>query len=165
MTDLRLTDPSTQFKGIEHATRFLVEATRELAPDLDLDSGRIESLTRESFRSSTLEAAGFHHLEDGPQADRFLFTVTRDDGSQIFIGIGKVSSGNPWEVMHASLPGAMDMRKPMTVVYEYDGQGKITEFAAGHAPNEYTGEHGTPEALLPHLRSSFGTSISTDEIG
>jgi hypothetical protein len=121
--------------------------------------GKVE---RESFQSETFRAAGFHTLPDRyGTSDRSLYTVKGEGGSITFVVTGKVSSDNPFEVMHASLSGVLDLRKDMTIVYQFDGKDKITEtqIKTG-ARNEYSGPNGNPDVLLSYLRSTLGTPVT-----
>ena len=61
----------------------------------------------------------------GP-GDGFLYTVV-EGRKETFVVTGKISSENPFEVMHASHLGTLDLREKMTVVYQYDGKNTITE--------------------------------------
>jgi hypothetical protein len=92
-------------------------------------------------------------------ADRFLYAVEYPDGRRTFVVVGKVSSGNPFEVSHATM-GGMDLRASHVVIYKYDGKGTITEINQDGGSNVYSGENGNPDFLLGHIRQSLGTKVS-----
>ena len=49
----------------------------------------------------------------------------------------------------------------MTIVYQFNGKGKITETALKTGgKNEYVGEHGNPAVLLSHVRRSLGRQVT-----
>lgn len=126
--------------------------------------GKVVKVQKESFQSSTFRNAGFHYLP-GRGADRFLYTVVYQDGKQTLVTIGKVSSGNPYEVMHASLADdVLDLRKMVVVVYQFDGHGTITETLPSGKVNIYDGEWGKIETLLLRLRTSIGLSVKTEKL-
>lgn len=125
-------------------------------------AGISREVERETFQSETFQRAGFDTMPDRyGLGDRFLYTTRGEDGRITFVVAGRVSSGNPWEVMHASFPGALDFRKDMTVVYQYDGTGTITETQLRNGERtEYSGQYGNPEALLSSIRQTLGKQVT-----
>ena len=163
MGDLSIQSASADFKGIEHVARFLTEQVRGVTEEVSLDSSQITSLSREKFRSETLEESRLHLLEGAEQADGFLFTITNKDGSCLFLIIGKVADpGNPFEVGDGTVKGALDLRKSQAVLYSCDGKERINEYAAGHKPNVYQGE-GYVKILLSCIRQSLGKSLGVEK--
>lgn len=116
---------------------------------------------KETFQSETFIAAGYDCMpEIYGKGDMFLHIVKHSDGRITFVITGKVSSENPLEVGHAVI-GGLDLRKDMTVVYQYDGRGTITERRLGGGPiKTYSGEHGKPEVLLSYVRPTLGKRIA-----
>lgn len=134
--------------------------------DIVLPQDRVVTgLSRENFQSSTFQRAGYSFMRERYSgSDRSLSIITFADGAQTFVVGGKISSGNPYEVGHASGDG-IDLRKTITVIYDYDGIETITERTPDGEINTYHGEYGKPEALLPHVRRSMGTLVSREEFG
>ncbi len=141
-------------KKLEEIKSVLGEKGNEiLAPNKE-----VKELFEEKFQSKTFINAGFN-LMDSNGSDRTLYTITFTDDSQVFILTGKISSRNPYEVGHAADEG-MDLRKEQITIYIYDGGSTITEMILNTKESkEYKGEFGKPEALLPHLKKTAGTSI------
>lgn len=125
------------------------------------NSREVAELTRETFQSKTFQKAGYHLFDDERygKGDRFLYIVTFIDGTQLIVTAGKVSSGNPYEVMHASIPH-VDMREMRVAIYLYDGYSTITEtLPDSDEINEYTGAYGNPKILLESARRSLGKFV------
>jgi hypothetical protein len=156
-----------QLKGLEHALR-IVKPLVQNAGIPEFVDDQVTHVTRETFQSKTFQGASFGFLDSKfgyGKGDRFLFTILMNDGRQIFIAAGKISSGNPYEVMHGSLMGGGDLRKQLCLGYVFDGDQKITEYKDGNKGDEYVGQYGKPEALLPHARESLGTSVASETVG
>lgn len=114
-------------------------------------------IERETYQSETFTSAGYHHMpERYGLGDRVIYTIQHGDGTMTLVLTGKVSSGNPFEVGHAT-GGGVDLRKDFTVVYQYDGDETITEtrLDTGHV-NTFEGIYGRPDILLSYLRKNLG---------
>ena len=156
--DPRAQEEFTVEKGTQELKQLLGEFSGEVLPE----DKEIAELSRENFQSNTFRSAGYSTMPDRyGNTDRTLYTLSFADGSQTFVVTGKVSSGNPYEVGHAA-DGGIDLRRKHTVIYQYDGQETITERMPTGETNQYTGEYGKPDALLPHLRQRMGTSMKTE---
>lgn len=114
----------------------------------------VERLDKELFRSPGfvpgpyIPALADHSLP----ADGSLTRIAFKGGSQVFVIDGKVSSGNPYERAFA------DLRSTELVVFAYDGDQTITEYAGDHL-RTHTGEYGKPEVALAHAREALGEAV------
>lgn len=154
---------SGQERLIDEGMQEVREVLGDLAKEVIVEDREVIGLSREDFQSPTFQRAGYGGMTDVyGRADRSLYTVDFIDGSQVFVVSGRVSSGNPYEVGHAA-GGGIDLRRQHTVIYQFDGQETITErlLTAGEA-NQYTGEHGRPQTLMPHLRQNMGVSVQVE---
>lgn len=117
-------------------------------------------IERETFQSETFREAGYHCMpERYGKGDRFLYTIRQDDGRITFVMTGKVSSGNPYEVGHAA-DALLDLRKDLTVVYQYNGNETIRETILSNGQeNIYQGEYGKPDALLSYIKPTLGKKV------
>lgn len=125
---------------------------------LILSKGEPIDIKKEIFQSDTFIKAGYVCLpEKYGKGDRSLYTVKYQDGHQIFVVTGKISSDNPFEVGHAAGAG-LDLRKDFTVVYVHDGKQKISEIPIGREDecNTYEAEL---DYLVKHIRRSLGTVV------
>jgi hypothetical protein len=128
------------------------------------EDSRVESVTKDFFQSNAFKNAGFHHMpERYGVADRSLTCIDLQDGAQIFVVEGKVSNNNPFEIVLHAAAGGKEWRQSKVVVYTYDGDETITEYADGEA-NIYTGEYGRPDALLPAIREKLGEYVESESI-
>lgn len=144
------------------ALRKVGKIVASVVDSIPLSGQMVTALSKERYQSDTFRRAGFQHLPDRyGKADRELFLLTFDDGSQMFIIHGKVANpNNPFQVGAAAAEG-VDLRANETTIYYYDGKAKgtITEIKPGHPNNIYTGEFGRPEALLPAIRRTLGLLV------
>ena len=151
-----------QLKGIKHALTIVKPLIKNVGiPEFADD--QVTRVTREIFQSKTFEDAGFGYLDQKfghGKGDRFLFSILLNDGQQIFITTGKISSGNPYEVMHGSLMGGGDLRKQLCLGYVFDGKQTITMYKDGEKGDQYVGQYGNPEALLPYARERLGALVA-----
>jgi len=123
-----------------------------------------EHVTRETFQSKTFVNAGYYLMpEKYGNWDRALYTVKGNSPAITFVVTGKASSINPYEVGHA-VAGGFDLRKNQTVVYQYNGNGKIveTQLRTGEV-NEYGGQNGKPKVLLSYIRPTLGEPVQEVE--
>jgi hypothetical protein len=135
----------------------------EIADAVFPEGVRATSMKIDFFQSPTFKKAGYSYMpERYGTFDRSLTTVTLEDDTQVFIVNGKVSGDNPWEVFHATA-GGTDLRGSEVVVYAYDGDETITEFAHGQE-NAYSGEYGVPDALLPAIMESMGEYVRSESL-
>lgn len=163
-------DPSGRFIPDQVLHRPLADGLVEVRAllgdmaDTVLTTGKVVTrLAQTDFQSPTFRNAAYNAMpERYGTSDRSLITITFDAGEQTFLVTGRVFSGNPYEVGHAAM-GGMDLRRTQTVVYEYDGKGRITERVHNRPDNIYENEDGNPEVLLRHVVSRLGVPVGRTE--
>jgi hypothetical protein len=148
--------PKPVAEGVAEARKLL---TKDQVETLLPSDRMVTEVVCDGYQSETFRSAGYHMMPDRyGTTDRALVTVKFDDDASLFIVTGRVSSDNPYEVGHGA-GGGIDLREKQTTVYVYDGHETITEYLPDGENNSYTGEYGTPDALLPHVESSLGTMV------
>lgn len=154
---------STHSSGrVEEAVEEAKSALGDIADRAIPKDKTIAGATKTKFQSRTFQGANYGYMpERYGDHDRALITLSFDDGAKTFIVTGKVSSGNPFEVGHAA-GGGLDLRQQLSVAYLYDGQETIIELLPTGESNEYTGEFGRPEALLPAIEQRLGLNVGLE---
>ncbi|MBI5152521.1 hypothetical protein HZA39_03230 [Candidatus Peregrinibacteria bacterium] len=147
-------------KNCENLPEFdeLRDLLGESFENLILSKGDPINIKKEIFQSNTFIEAGYIYLpERYGKGDRSLYTVKYQDGHQVFVVTGKVSSKNPFEVGYTADAG-LDLRKNFTVVYIHDGEQKISEIPIGRKDecNTYEVELNY---LIEHIRKNLGTAV------
>lgn len=142
---------------IEELEQVLADQFTAFFPD-----GIGPEVEKETFQSQTFQRAGLDTMpERYGLGDRFMYTVKGRGGIITVVVSGRISSGNPFEVMHASWPGVLDLRKDMTVVYQFDGKDKITETKLKtEGKNEYSEEYGNLSFLFGCIRDTLGKQVT-----
>ncbi|HUW24477.1 MAG TPA: hypothetical protein VMW04_02505 [Patescibacteria group bacterium] len=158
--DIPVSRIRTLQEGVEDVRTLLGGMTDTILPQ-----GReVIQLQRENYQSRTFQRAAFDAMpERYGRFDRSLIIITFDNRAQTFIVTGRTSSGNPFEVMHATMEG-LDLRGTHTVIYEYDGNETIVERNPTGEINTCQGEYGKPEALLPLIRKRLGILVGEEFI-
>jgi hypothetical protein len=126
----------------------------------------VVGLEREDFQSFTFRRAGYHTNPDiYPSSDRSLYTLTYNDGRQAFVISGNIDDPSPTAIYEvgSAVTGGIDLRQSMHVVYLYDGAETITEIGPNGETNQYQGDWGRPEALLPEVAKKLGILVNTEK--
>ncbi len=124
--------------------------------------GQIVDVSIRQFMSTTFQRAGFNmHPDRYGKSDGRVYQVTYADGKSAFIIDGK-DGRNPYAGTHVEF-GGLDLRKPLHVIFLFDGQGKVREIIPEESDTTYEGQDADPHIVYGAVLRVLGTEVTVED--